>query len=110
MTVKLYANWPDYVFKPNYRLSDLATLKTYLNINHHLPDVPSAQDIEKNGVDLGKMNTLLLKKTEELTLYLIEKDKQLKEQQAQVATQQEEINLMKQQIDAIEKQLNKKKS
>jgi len=110
MTVKLNSNWPDYVFKPNYRLPDLATLKTYININHHLPDVPSADEIAKDGLDLGDMDKLLMKKTEELTLYLIEKDKQLKEQQAQIYTQQEQINLMKQQIEAIKKQLNKTKS
>jgi hypothetical protein len=72
---------PDYVFKNDYNLPSLAEIKTYTDKNHHLPGVPAAAELEKNGIDLGEMNMTLLKKVEELTLYLIEKDKQLQEQQ-----------------------------
>jgi len=85
MTVKLQANWPDYVFKKEHALMPLADLKTYIDKNQHLPEIPSADEVEKNGQDLGEMNKLLVKKMEEMTLYMIEKDKEIKELQKQVA-------------------------
>jgi len=63
---------PDYVFEKEYKLSSLEDIKTYIDQNKHLPEVPSAKEMEKNGVLLGEMNILLLKKIEELTLYVIE--------------------------------------
>jgi hypothetical protein len=79
VTVKLYANWPDYVFKKDYQLPSLTAVKTYIDQNQHLPEMPSAEEIAKDGLNLGEMNRLLVKKVEELTLYLIEKDKQVNE-------------------------------
>ncbi|AYL93836.1 hypothetical protein [Mucilaginibacter celer] len=73
------ANWPDYVFEQAYKLPSLTDVKTYINQNGHLPEVPSAAEVDKNGQSLGEMNKLLLKKVEELTLYLIEKDKEDKQ-------------------------------
>jgi hypothetical protein len=70
----------DYVFNTNYHLRPLTEVKAFVDKNHHLPEVPSAADFNKDGQNLGEMNMLLLKKVEELTLYLIEKDKQLAEQ------------------------------
>jgi hypothetical protein len=67
---------PDYVFEPNYDLKPLAEIETYIKENKHLPEVPSAKEMEANGVQLGEMNMLLLKKVEELTLYLIEMKKE----------------------------------
>jgi len=84
ITVKLTANWPDYVFKKDYTLPSLTDVKTYIDKNQHLPDMPSEQQIAKEGVDLGEMNKLLVKKVEELTLYLIEKDKKEKEMEARL--------------------------
>lgn len=75
---------PDYVFKPTYKLPNLAYLKNYINKNSHLPEVPCEAEIKKNGLDVGEMNAVLLKKVEELTLYMIEKDKQIKHLQTQV--------------------------
>ena len=72
---------PDYVFEPTYDLKPLAEIETYIKENKHLPEVPSAKEMEKNGVQLGEMNMLLLKKVEELTLYSIEQNKKLSEQQ-----------------------------
>lgn len=66
---------PDYVFEPDYKLTSLTDLKRYVDKNHHLPEIPSAKEIEKNGIQLGDMNMKLLKKVEELTLYLIEQQK-----------------------------------
>ncbi|GAB4294305.1 MAG: hypothetical protein Kow0068_19170 [Marinilabiliales bacterium] len=65
--------YPDFVFQPDYELPSIEYVKNYIKKNGHLPNVPSAEDINKNnGIDLGKMNTILLKKIEELTLYVIE--------------------------------------
>ena len=65
------ANWPDYVFKPNYRLPKLTEVKQYIDQNRHLPDLPSEAEVSKDGINLGEMNKLLVKKVEELTLYMI---------------------------------------
>ena len=68
-------------------------------MNRHLPDVPSAKDVEKEGLDVGEMNKKLLQKVEELTLYLIEQQKQLKVQQEQITALRDQnkafLNLMK---------------
>jgi hypothetical protein len=77
MTVKLQGSWPDYVFKPAYQLPSLLELKSYIDQNGHLPGIPSEQQVAKDGVNLGEMNKLLLKKVEELTLYLIEQEKRI---------------------------------
>jgi hypothetical protein len=78
------ANWPDYVFKPAYQLPSLTEVKAYINQNQHLPEIPSEQEIAVNGLNLGEMNKLLMKKVEELTLYLIEKDNQDKRKDQQL--------------------------
>lgn len=68
--------WPDYVFKPGYELTPLNELESYIRQNNHLPDVPSASQIEAEGHKLGEMDAVLLLKIEELTLYMIELKKQ----------------------------------
>jgi hypothetical protein len=68
---------PDYVFEKDYNLLSLIELETYINQNKHLPEVPSAKDMEKEGLNLKEMNLILLKKVEELTLHLIEQQKQI---------------------------------
>jgi len=77
-------NWPDYVFRKDYRLMPLALVKSYIDQNQHLPGLPTDKEVEKKGLDVGEMNKLLTKKVEELTLYLIEKDKELKEQKESI--------------------------
>lgn len=94
MTVKLHSNWPDYVFKPQYHLPALTDVKTYINQNQHLPGIPSEQEVAKNGLDLGEMNKILTQKIEELTLYLIEKDKQLNDQTQQIKNQEERLKAL----------------
>ncbi|MCJ8212040.1 hypothetical protein MUY27_20150 [Mucilaginibacter sp. RS28] len=78
-------NWGDYVFKPDYHLTSLSAVKNYVDQHHHLPEIPSAQEIEKNGANLGELVKLQMKKIEELTLYLIEKDKKQKQLEARLA-------------------------
>ena len=67
-------NWPDYVFNSTYQLPSLTSIKEYIESNKHLPGVPSASEVAEEGVNLGETNKVLLKKIEELTLYLIKKD------------------------------------
>src|SRR6185503_13022233 len=76
--------WGDYVFKSNYVLAPLSMVKAYVDQYHHLPEIPSEQQIAKDGLNLGEMNKLLVKKVEELTLYLIKKDQQIKAQNERI--------------------------
>ena len=77
--------WPDYVFENDYQLPQLEVIESFVNENHHLPGIPDACDIETNGVNLGEMNGLLLKKIEELTLYVIDQNKMIKEQNERIS-------------------------
>ena len=70
--VKNQAAWADRVFEPNYVLTPLNEVKQYVKANKHLPDVPSADDVVKNGYDAAKMDAHLLKKVEETMLYVIQ--------------------------------------
>ncbi len=85
--IKVDTDWADYVFATDYRLKTLEEIESFIKENKHLPEIPTAQDVEKGGVDLGEMNMLLLKKVEELTLYII--------------NQQKEINLLKSDLTEI---------
>ncbi len=79
---------PDYVFNKDYQLTSLDSIKNYIDQNKHLPEVPSAKEMEKNGVQLGEMNMLLLKKIEELTLYVIELKREVSELKGNQNTKQ----------------------
>jgi hypothetical protein len=83
VVVKTYP-WPDYVFQPNYRLRPLSEIEQYINKYRHLPEVVTAEKVDKNGLDVGDNQAALLKKIEELTLYMIEQDKQTKALKAEV--------------------------
>ncbi|GEM_PF-762672 len=72
VTVKLKEEWSDYVLQPEYALMPLEKLNTYIKEHQHLPEIPTAEEVHKNGVELGQMNALIMKKIEELTLYVIE--------------------------------------
>ncbi|MGN6646761.1 MAG: hypothetical protein ACTHJT_09530 [Cytophaga sp.] len=86
--VKLQANWPDFVFSPQYKLRPLSEVKTFITQNNHLPDVPAACEVEESGVATGEMLTIQMKKIEELTLYMIQ--------------MQEENEALKKRIEALE--------
>ena len=83
--VDLSVPGPDYVFEEDYDLPSLESIQQYVKENKHLPEVPAAKELEENGIDLGVMNMLLLRKVEELTLHLIEQDKINKEQAEEIA-------------------------
>lgn len=76
-------NFPDYVFADDYKLRSLSEVEAFIGENSHLPEVPSAAHVAENGMDLTEMNNVMLKKIEELTLYLIEQDKKISALQKQ---------------------------
>ncbi len=73
------ASVPDYVFEQDYKLLSLEEIKAYIKTNKHLPEVPSAKEMAKSGIKIKEMNLLLLKKIEELTLYVIKLQEDIKE-------------------------------
>ncbi len=73
--------WADYVFADSYRLKPLAEVERFIQTHNHLPGVPSANQVQAEGIGMGEASTLLLEKVEELTLYLIELDKKVKQLQ-----------------------------
>ncbi len=76
--------WPDYVFDSSYQLPGLTEVASFIKKYKHLPGITSAAEVEREGLDLGNNQAGLLKKIEELTLYAIEQDKQLQQQQAEI--------------------------
>ena len=75
------SNWPDFVFAPEYKLPALSETEAYIKENGHLPEIPSAKEVEENGVSLGEMQGKLLQKIEELTIYTIEQQKLIEDLQ-----------------------------
>jgi len=75
------SNWPDYVFAPNYQLPRLSETEKFIQANGHLPGVPKAAEVEADGIHLGEMNKILLKKIEEMTLQMIEFNKRMQKQE-----------------------------
>ena len=72
----------DYVFAPDYQLPSLDAVKTFIQENQHLPEIQSEQDMQENGVNLNEFQIQLLKKIEQLTLYIIQQDERIKELEA----------------------------
>ena len=70
-------SWPDYVFADEYKLISLRELEISINKNHHLPGVPSAKEVESEGIAIGEMSKILMEKIEELTLYTIQQQKEI---------------------------------
>ncbi|WEK36568.1 MAG: hypothetical protein P0Y53_03565 [Candidatus Pseudobacter hemicellulosilyticus] len=90
--------WPDYVFAQHYRLRPLTEVETFIRQHNHLPEMPAAEEVEKNGLNLGDNQAALLKKIEELTLYAIEQQKQLELLTRQLLEQQKEMETIKQTV------------
>lgn len=72
------ADWADYVFEPSYKLLSLDKVESFVKENKHLPNVPSAEEMSKNGLDVMQTSAKLMEKIEELTLYMIEMNKEIK--------------------------------
>ena len=92
--------FPDYVFSPHYQLAPLDSLAQYIRLHRHLPEIPSADSVAKNGLDLGGNQEALLKKIEELTLYIIEQD-------LRAQRQDRELEALKQRMLKLEAQSTK---
>jgi hypothetical protein len=77
---------PDYVFKPDYPLMRLEEVESFVKKNNHLPNIPSAAEIQKDGINVTEMQMKLLEKVEELTLYTLQQEKTIQELQTRLAT------------------------
>ncbi len=78
LKVKLVSSgWPDYVFDKKYKLKSLPDVEKFIAKNNHLPNIPSAKEVEKNGIEVGDMQKKMMEKIEELTLYIIDLQKQV---------------------------------
>lgn len=97
--------WPDYVFHSTYKLLSLKELESYIQKNNHLPEIPSSNEIEKNGLDLGDNQAALLKKIEELTLYIIDQNKTIVSQQNQIGAEHQELLELKKELEIIKTKL-----
>jgi hypothetical protein len=84
--VEVIADVPasDFVFEPEYQLKSLSEVETFVKENKHLPEIPSAAEFKENGYKVGEMDDLLLRKIEQLTLYIIEQEKRIQELESQV--------------------------
>ena len=74
--IKVETDWADFVFKDDYQLMKLSDLEQFIQDNGHLPEIPSEVEVEEKGISLGEMNSKLLQKIEELTLYTIQLNKE----------------------------------
>jgi hypothetical protein len=104
--------WPDYVFHQDYDLLPLTEVEKFIQKNNHLPEVPSSKEVEQDGLDLGDNQSILLKKIEELTLYIIDQNKKIEEQQQQIKSLQQQQNAIKnlqEELEKIKMQLGNKK-
>jgi hypothetical protein len=103
--------WPDYVFHQQYKLPALAEVEKFIKANNHLPEVPSAKEIETDGLNLGDNQATLLKKIEELTLYIIDLNKKSEEQNKKIAELEKkdsEMKEIKKQLDELKNMILKK--
>jgi hypothetical protein len=105
----------DYVFKPNYKLMPLHQVEQFVKKNSHLPEIPSASEITKNGLSMGEMQNKLLQKVEELTLYAIQQNKEIVEQrkdrkelEVKLAKQESQYNALLEKVEMLTKQIENK--
>jgi hypothetical protein len=101
------SNWPDYVFDDNYNLQKLSKVEDFINIHKHLPHMPSAAEVEEDGINLAEMNKLLLMKVEELTLYVIDKDKEVCELRKCLEEKTEQLKRVESRLENIENLISK---
>jgi hypothetical protein len=95
--------FPDYVFHPSYQLPRLDSVAGFIAAYHHLPGMPSADSIARIGLDLGNNQVILVRKVEELTLYIIEQDKQLKQKDHQLEAVDQRLKQLEDRLAELEK-------
>ena len=86
--IEVSSGWADFVFAKDYKLPTLESVEKHINAHQHLPGIPSEKEVIENGIDIAEIQTKLLQKVEELTLYVIEQDKQIKQLQEQLKEKQ----------------------
>ncbi|WP_396591855.1 discoidin domain-containing protein [Allomuricauda sp. R78024] len=91
LKVQLQATWPDYVFKEGYDLPSLDEVQQHITEKGHLPNIPTAKVVMEHGIEVGEMHRLLLEKIEELTLYTLEQNIQIKQLNTKVLKQQQKL-------------------
>lgn len=94
------SDWPDYVFDDDYKLISLDELKNFIQSNNHLPDMPTADDVKKEGISIGEMNKKLLQKVEELTLYTLEQQEVIEELKMKMELQNKRIKTLESQNES----------
>ncbi len=94
--------WSDFVFSPDYNLRPLNEVKSFIKDNRHLPGVPSEKEVIAEGIDLAAMNAVLLQKIEELTLYIIEQQKNILLYQKDISDQKKNMHLIQQRLKQLE--------
>lgn len=102
------SDYPDFVFDEDYKLPGLDELKEYIRKNKHLPDIPTAQKVKMKGLSLGDMDKKLLKKVEELTLYILEQDEAKKENEKRIERLESQNKLLKQQMNELKRMIKQK--
>ncbi len=95
--------WADFVFETNYNLPTLTEVEQHIAEKGHLKDIPSAAEVQKNGIFLGDMNAKLLQKIEELTLYTIEQEKKIQSQAKSFELLQSDIEFLKKELQSLKK-------
>lgn len=97
-------SWADFVFEPSYKLPSLNDIEAYIKANKHLPGVPSAKELKKEGMNLGDMHKIQMQKIEELTLYTI----QLKKENEALKQKVNKYDALAKRLEKLEKMLEKK--
>ena len=95
--------WADFVFEDNYNLMPLQELDSYIKENKHLPEIPTTEEVEENGISVGEMNAKLLQKIEELTLHTIEQQKEIDNQKELIEKQHGAYTELKNEIEELKK-------
>ncbi|UOY05906.1 hypothetical protein L0P88_18440 [Muricauda sp. SCSIO 64092] len=99
--IKVETGWPDFVFEKDYNLPTLTEVEHHIKEKGHLKDIPNATEVEENGIFLGEMDSKLLQKIEELTLYTIQQEKKITEQ----ANEIKELKSLNSKLLELEKRL-----
>lgn len=95
--------WSDYVFEPTYRLMPLSEVESFVKKEKHLPNVPSEQELKANGADVMEINKMLMEKVEELTLYLIQQNKEMIQQNKNTEELKKQLEALQVKITELEK-------
>jgi hypothetical protein len=97
--VALVTDWADYVFDKKYPLLPLKEVGTFIEKNGHLPNIPTTEEMRVNGLNVAEMDKKLLEKIEELTLYILQQQKQIEDQKKLMEAQQRQIDLILQKLE-----------